>query len=218
MKNKNRIIIWALLFLAIVIFLYYVYQIKTIEGARSNDEFAEEVDGGVDELAEEVDGGVDELAEEVDGGVDEVDGLAEVEDELAGDNEPKGYEYTARTNKGKEIEKSVSTVSDPGNVTGENIPMSKTNNKSVSSILSDLEKDYDGAIPKINAEIKKMSNVNNKLSADLTDLKRSVLVQNSSPYNNSNSEEQKEKPKTSNVKLAKTILVPDAANPTDPSK
>jgi hypothetical protein len=65
--------------------------------------------------------------------------------------------------------------------------------------------------------------MNNKLIADLSDLKKSLLLQNSSPYNNSNSEAQEkekeeEKPKTSNVKLSKTILVPEAANPTDPSK
>jgi len=211
MKSKNRIIIWALLFLAIVIFLYYVYQMKTIEGATINDD---EVDG---ELDGELDGEFDELAEEVDGLDGELDGLdGEVDglDELAGNNEPE----TTRTKKGKEIEKSGSIVPDPGNVTGGNIPMSKTNNKSVSSVLSDLEKDYDGTIPKINAQITKIGNRNNKISADLSDLKKSLLLQNSSPYNNSNSEAQEKEPKTSNVKRSKPIVVTEAANPTDPSK
>jgi hypothetical protein len=137
MKKNNQVyvLLLILLCLAVFVFLYYTHRVKFLEGLGGEDETDEVVDDGTDEVVydgtdEVVDDGTDEV---VDDGTDEV-----VDDEADGvdgaDESETVYEST-------------------GKMTGKNIQMSETNSKSVSSVIQDLEKDYDTAIPLIENKI-----------------------------------------------------------------
>jgi hypothetical protein len=129
MKKNNQVyvLLLILLCLAVFVFLYYTHRVKFLEGLGGEDETDEVVDDGTDEVVYD---GTDEV---VDDGTDEV-----VDDEADGvdgaDESETVYEST-------------------GKMTGKNIQMSETNSKSVSSVIQDLEKDYDTAIPLIENKI-----------------------------------------------------------------
>jgi len=162
MKKKNQVfILLIVLFLAIVLFLYYTRQLKITEGAENNE---------------------DTVAEDTGDTGDEDTG--DTGDEDTGDTvaEDTGDEATMSSRslkkKPENSDKYYSDGQSKGKIiTGEYIPMSSKNLHSVSTVVQDLENDFDKSIPIINREGKRLSQRLNALSNRVATIERLEPVQ-----------------------------------------
>jgi hypothetical protein len=147
MKKKNQVfILFIVLFLAIVLFLYYTRKLKINEGVENKKDTEDEVyEDTQDEVYEDTQD-------------------ADYEDTEDADYEDTGYEGKAVDTKDPQTSRSLTKSPEntegqsKGNIiTGEYMPISSTNPNSVSTVVQDLENDFDKAIPIINNEGKSLS-------------------------------------------------------------
>jgi hypothetical protein len=162
MKKKNQVfILLIVLFLAIVLFLYYTRKLKITEGVDEDTEDAENNDDTGDAV-DEADAGDEGDAEDEGQAVDTKD--FKTSRSLKKQPEKSNKYYSEGQSKGNII-------------TGEYIPMSSKNLHSVSTVVQDLENDFDKSIPIINNEGKRLSQRLNALSKRVASIELLKSVQ-----------------------------------------
>jgi hypothetical protein len=164
MKKKNQVfILLIVLFLAIVLFLYYTRQLKITEGVENNEDTGDTVAEDTGDTVVEDTGDI--VAEDTGDTVTEDAGDEATMSSRSLKKKPENSDkyYSDGQSKGKII-------------TGEYIPMSSKNLHSVSTVVQDLENDFDKAIPIINKEGKSLSRRLNALSTRVAAIQRSEPV------------------------------------------
>jgi len=168
MKKINQIYaLLIILFLAVVLFLYYTHQVKFLEGLDGEGE----EDGMGDDVKEEDGMGDDEIGDAASG-----IGL-------------NANSYTPNIKLRKEGSRGGGILSKTnGEITGEYVPMSSKNQHSITTVLQDLETDFDKAMPEINKNDKLLSQRINALQNRVADVERSASSEDSNSVKSANSE------------------------------